>query len=87
MKTTLLILIDAARFLVGTNARTANTACVTVIASMAFASCATETVTTTKRPDGKETTTVVSKKPTEGLITSAMNLMVGGFLNTFQSKE
>lgn len=57
-----------------------------LIAAALLSSCATETIVTTKRPDGKETTTVTTKKPSEGIVTAGFNALLGGFLNVFQAQ-
>ena len=87
MKTIKQFLHRVTWFFVGTNTRTANTVCVTLIASIALASCASETIVTTKRPDGKETITVTKKQPpSDGIVTTITNALLGGFLNVFQTK-
>jgi len=59
---------------------------VLVLLPILLVSCASETITTVKTPDGKETTTIVSKKPQEGIVTAITNALLGGFISVFQTK-
>lgn len=58
-----------------------------LIAAAALSSCATETIVTTKRPDGKETITVTKKQPSEGIVTKLFKGFMDGVLHTFISDE
>lgn len=59
-----------------------------ILAAIALSSCASETITTVKRPDGKETITVTKKQPpSDGIVTMLFKGFMDAVLHTFISEE